>query len=82
MKCPYNCCIYASLINAYKILVDKPERKRLLEDLMVDVWIILEWILKKYVGRLWTGFIHLRIGTGGGVLRNFGLHKKRVSENF
>jgi hypothetical protein len=39
-----------------------------LEDLAVDGKIILEWILKKQVGRVWTGFIWLRIGTSGGVL--------------
>jgi hypothetical protein len=25
----------------------------------------LKWILRKYGGRVWTGFIWLRIGTGG-----------------
>jgi hypothetical protein len=25
----------------------------------------LEWILEKYGGKVWTGFIWLRIGTGG-----------------
>jgi hypothetical protein len=39
-----------------------------LEDVGVDCKIILEWILGKYDGRLWTGFICLRIGTSGGPL--------------
>jgi hypothetical protein len=32
------------------------------EDLDVDGKIILEWILGKYGGRVWTGIIRLRIG--------------------
>jgi hypothetical protein len=38
------------------------------EGLVVDWKIILEQILGKYVGKVWTGFIWLRIGTSGGVL--------------
>jgi hypothetical protein len=30
--------------------------------------IILEWILGKYGGRVWTGYIWLRIGNSGGLL--------------
>jgi len=29
---------------------------------------ILEWILGKYGGKLWTGFIWLGTGTSGGIL--------------
>jgi hypothetical protein len=36
-----------------------------LEDLDIDWRIILEWILGKYSGRLWTGFIWLRIRING-----------------
>jgi hypothetical protein len=36
------------------------------EDLGVDEKIILEWILGKYDGKVWTGFLWLRIGTSGG----------------
>jgi hypothetical protein len=39
-----------------------------LEDLDVDGRIILQLIFKKWTGRAWTGFIWLRIGTGGGLL--------------
>jgi hypothetical protein len=39
-----------------------------LEDLGVDGMIILEWILGTNDGKLWTGFIWLRIGTSGGLL--------------
>jgi hypothetical protein len=30
--------------------------------------IILEWISGKFGGKMWTGFIWLRIGTGSGLL--------------
>jgi hypothetical protein len=33
--------------NAYRILVGKPEGKRLLEDKEVGGWTILKWILEK-----------------------------------
>jgi hypothetical protein len=39
-----------------------------LEDLCIDEKIILEWILGKYCGRVWTGCIWHRIGTTGGPL--------------
>jgi hypothetical protein len=38
------------------------------EDLGVDGKIISEWILSKEVGKLWTGFISLRMVTSGGFL--------------
>jgi hypothetical protein len=38
------------------------------EDLGVDERIILEWILGKYGGRVWTECIWLRIETSGWVL--------------
>jgi hypothetical protein len=40
----------------------------ILEDPYVDGRIILKWILRKYVGRVWTGLIWLTIGTNGGFL--------------
>jgi hypothetical protein len=36
------------------------------EDPRIDGRIILEWILGKEGGKLWTGFIWLRIGTTTG----------------
>jgi len=36
-----------------------------LEDLGIYEKIILEWILRKYGGKVWTGFIWLMIGTIG-----------------
>jgi hypothetical protein len=38
------------------------------EDKGVDGRIILEWILGKYGGKLWTARIWLRTGTSGGLL--------------
>jgi hypothetical protein len=38
------------------------------EDLGVVEMIILEWVLGKYDGKLWTGLIWLRIETSGGLL--------------
>jgi hypothetical protein len=38
------------------------------EDLGVDGKIILEWILGKQGGKVWTGLIWLRLGTSGGPL--------------
>jgi hypothetical protein len=40
-----------------------------LEELEVDGKILVEWILNNYGGRVWTGFIWLRLGTSGGVFR-------------
>jgi hypothetical protein len=47
----------ADLRNAYCVSVGKPKGRDHLEDVGVDCKIILEWILGKYDGRLWTGFI-------------------------
>jgi hypothetical protein len=38
------------------------------EGLGIDGRIILEWILGKYVWKVWIGFIWLRIETGGRLL--------------
>jgi hypothetical protein len=38
------------------------------EDTGVDEKKILEWILGKWCGKLWIGFIWLRIETSGGLL--------------
>jgi hypothetical protein len=43
--------------NLFVIWVGKPEGK-----------IILDWVLGKLGGRVWTGFIWLRVGTSGGLL--------------
>jgi len=38
------------------------------EHLGIDGKIILEWILGKQCGKVWTRFICLKIGTSGGPL--------------
>jgi hypothetical protein len=43
-------------------------KRNYLEDLNVCGSIILKWIIKKYGGRTWTGFIWLRIATSGRLL--------------
>jgi hypothetical protein len=51
--------------NAYNVFVGKSEGKNHSEDLGEDGRIILEWILGEWGGRVWTGYIWLRIGTSG-----------------
>jgi hypothetical protein len=38
------------------------------KDLSVNGRIILEWILRRYGGKVWTGCIWLRMRTGSGLL--------------
>jgi hypothetical protein len=54
--------------NAYEILVGKPEGKRSFGRLSGNGNIILECILGKKGGKVWTGFIWLRMGISGGLL--------------
>jgi hypothetical protein len=54
--------------NAYRVLVGKPEGKSHSENLGTDGNIILEWILGKSGGKLWTRYTWLRVGTRGGPL--------------
>jgi hypothetical protein len=54
--------------NAYRILVEKPERKGLLRRPRLGGRIILGWILEKWHGVLLITFIGVRIGTSGGLL--------------
>jgi hypothetical protein len=55
--------------NACSMLVEKLKGRDQLQNLGIDGNIILEWILGRYGGKVWTGFIWLMIGTSGGVLR-------------
>jgi hypothetical protein len=54
--------------NAYNILVKNLQERDHLENKDVDRRIILEKILRKYGGKLWTGFMWLRLATSGGAL--------------
>jgi len=54
--------------NAYRIFVGEPDRKRPLGGSKRRWKIILEWILGKYGGKMWTGCIWLRIETRGRLL--------------
>jgi len=57
------------LRNAYYVSVGGPEGgKNWLEDVGVDCGMVLEWILGRCDGRLWTGFVWLGVGTSGGPL--------------
>jgi hypothetical protein len=44
------------------------KRRDHLQYLVVDRMIILKWILGKYGGKEWTGFIWLRIGISSELL--------------
>jgi hypothetical protein len=50
-------------LNAYRILVGKPEGTNHWEDQDVGGWTILKWILKRQDGMVWIGLIWLRTGT-------------------
>jgi hypothetical protein len=54
--------------NACKIFAGKPEGKRPHVDLRIGGMIILEWILGKYDGNMWTRIVWLRIGTSDRLL--------------
>jgi hypothetical protein len=54
-------------MNAYRLLVGKPEGKRPLGRPRRR-WIILGWILERWDGVMWTALVWLRIGTGGDLL--------------
>jgi hypothetical protein len=48
--------------NGCRILVRKPEEKRPHGRPRCSWRIILDWMLAKYVGKVWTGFTWLRTG--------------------
>jgi hypothetical protein len=55
-------------INAYNRVVGKSEGRYHSEEQGVDGRIILEWILEKSCGKVWTACIFFSIGTSGWLL--------------
>jgi hypothetical protein len=68
MRCVCHVARIREKRNAYRLLVGKPEGSNHWEDQDVDGRIILELILERWVGVMWTGLIWLRLGTGGELL--------------
>jgi len=69
MKLTGNVARMEEMRNAYNILVGKLKGRNQSEDFGVGgKIIIIILILGKYGGKLWNGFIWLRIGTSGGLL--------------
>jgi hypothetical protein len=68
--------------NAYNILVGNLKDRGHLEDLNVDRRIILEWILETQDGKLWTGFIWVRIETSSGLFVNTIMNLRVQGGNF
>jgi hypothetical protein len=56
------------MLNVYKILVGTYEGKRPFGSPRRRWKTILEWNLGENGGKVWTGFIWLRIETSGGIL--------------
>jgi hypothetical protein len=54
--------------SVYNIVVGKREGKDHSEDGRADGMITSEWILGKQGGKVWSGYIWLRIGTSGELL--------------
>jgi hypothetical protein len=53
--------------NTYKILVGSLKERDHSEDLEID-GIVLKYILRKWAGKVWIGFIQFKIRTAGGFL--------------
>ena len=62
------CGAYGCGKEVYRVLVGKPEGRRQLGNLGVDVLIILGWISRRWDVGIWTGLDWPRIETGGGRL--------------
>jgi hypothetical protein len=53
--------------NAYKIIVCNLKGKDHLRHLVTEVRIILKWISRRYSVGMWTRFIWVMLGFGGGL---------------
>jgi hypothetical protein len=53
--------------NAYKVLEEKPEWKNTLDLGKYEITLFI-WIIKKWDGKVWTGFIWLMTETSGTLL--------------
>jgi hypothetical protein len=62
------CGTNGTRVDAYRVLVGRLERKKNLEDLGIDGWMILKYNFKKWDGKAWTGSIWLWIGTREGLV--------------
>jgi hypothetical protein len=63
------CSTQGKIRNTYKILVGKPEGKRLFVKNRGEHWrMVLNCMLRKYGVSTWVGFIWIRIGPNGGLL--------------
>jgi len=56
------CSVYGERRGAYRVWVGNPKKRYQLEYLGIDLRIILKGILRKSVGRAWTGLFWLRTG--------------------
>jgi hypothetical protein len=55
-------------MNAYRILMVKPEKRNHWEDQDVSGWTILKQILERFNEMAWIRLMWLRIGTSRGLL--------------
>jgi hypothetical protein len=60
--------MHGEMRNTCKILVAKPEGKRPPGRPKRNGKILLKWIMRKYGGKVWNGYIWLRTGTNGELL--------------
>jgi hypothetical protein len=49
------------------VLMGKPEGEDHFQFIRIEETIILKYILRKYSGRVWAGFVWLRMGTSRGL---------------